>query len=219
MHQPDPDISAGAVRGFWSEVDAEAAFRRKGKPRPAFVKIRLVPDEPLPTFRYYRDPISDESIEASDARCAACGRQRGFIVTSTVYGASVPEGAEFCPWCVADGSVERKFDAHFNQVAPGARPEATVTVERRTPGFPTWQDLSWPTHCDDVGIYLGQPSGAELRKNEGALNALLDDVTQYDWGRDEEYMRDFIDGLGGSQVVYLFECPHCGSQLIRWDLD
>jgi uncharacterized protein CbrC (UPF0167 family) len=175
--------------------------------------------EALPTFRYYRDPLGDKTIEPSSATCAACGRARGFIVTTTSYGADVPGDAAFCPWCVADGTAARKFGAFFNEVDRGAEAEATAIVEHRTPGFPTWQDWSWPTHCGDVGVYLGQPSGTELRANAEALAALLADVAQYEWGRDEDYMRDFLDGLGGSQVVYLFECPRCGKQLVRWDLD
>lgn len=175
--------------------------------------------ESLSTFRYYRDPLGDATIEESAARCAACDRARGFIVTSPLYGATVPDEAQVCPWCVADGTAAGRFDARLNEVAPGASLEATTTVERRTPGFPTWQDLDWPTHCRDVGVYLGQPSGDELRQNREAHDALLAEVARYEWGRDEDYMRDFIDGLGGSQVLYLFECPNCGKQLIRWDLD
>jgi uncharacterized protein CbrC (UPF0167 family) len=175
--------------------------------------------EALPTFRYYRDPLGDETIEPSSSECAACGRARGFIVTSTAYGADVPQDAQFCPWCVADGTANGKFGAFFNEVDPAAEAGAAATVRDRTPGFPTWQDWSWPTHCGDVGVYLGQPSGGELRRNSEALNALLADVAGYEWGRDEQYMHDFIDGLGGSQVVYLFECPRCGEQLVRWDLD
>jgi len=76
-----------------------------------------------------------------------------------------------------------------------------------------------PTHCGDVGVYLGQPTGEELRANPAAYEALMEEVAQYEWGNDPEYMRGFVDGLGGSQVVYLFECRHCQAQLVQWDLD
>jgi uncharacterized protein CbrC (UPF0167 family) len=178
-----------------------------------------VSNGPLPSFRYYQAPIEDGTIEESGDKCARCGRERGFIVKSLLYSATLPDDARFCPWCVADGSAAAEFDGTFNQVAPGASAEAADVVRRRTPGFLSWQDVDWPTHCGDVGVYLGQPSGDELRQNRQALDALMAEVTQYDWAQDEEYMRDFIDGLGGSQVVYLFECPTCGTQLIRWDLD
>ena len=45
--------------------------------------IASMTPEPLPTFRYYPDPGADETIEEATAECAACGRARGFVVTST----------------------------------------------------------------------------------------------------------------------------------------
>src|SRR3954453_19007875 len=118
----------------------------------------VLSSEPLPSFRYYRDPIEDGTIEPSKAMCAACERTRGFIVTSTAYGTDVPDDAEFCPWCVADGAAHQRYGVTFNQVEAGASAEATAQVRERTPGFLSWQDWGWPTHCDDVGVYLGQPT-------------------------------------------------------------
>jgi uncharacterized protein CbrC (UPF0167 family) len=68
-------------------------------------------------------------------------------------------------------------------------------------------------------VYLGQPSGDELRANREAYDALLADIGRWDWGRDADYVHDFIDGLGGTHVAYLFGCPRCGRQLVRWDAD
>lgn len=172
--------------------------------------------DPLPAFRYYRDPLGDDTIVASPEVCAACGQARGFVVTSTT---GLAHDIRFCPWCVADGSAHSKFRAWFNEVAAGASPASADEVQYRTPSFPTWQDWDWPTHCGDVGVYLGQPTGEELRANPAAYEALMEDVAQYEWGSDLEYMRGFVDGLGGSQVAYLFECRHCQAQLVRWDLD
>lgn len=107
----------------------------------------------------------------------------------------------------------------FNQVEPGAEPEPTRETQERTPAFPTWQDWAWPVHCGDVGVYKGEPSADEIRANPEALDALLADFAQWDWGRDAEYVRELIDGLGGSVVAYLFECPRCATQLVRWDTD
>ena len=175
--------------------------------------------EDLPTFRYYRDPVGDEAILPSPATCSACGRARGFVVAAPLHSAGAPDDGELCPWCVADGSATGRFGGTFNELEPGTDAETAATVQQRTPGIVTWQDWDWPTHCGDAGVYLGTPSGDELRHNEPALRALLDDVSKYDWGRDEAYMRDFLDGLGGNQVAYLFECPRCGEQLVRWDMD
>jgi uncharacterized protein CbrC (UPF0167 family) len=131
----------------------------------------------------------------------------------------VPDDAEFCPWCIAGGRAHRRFGARFNDVELGASEEATDEVMNRTPGFPTWQDWAWPTHCQDVGVYLGMPTGDELRANAEALSAFRTDIAQWDWGRDETYVSELLDGLGGSTVLYLFECPRCAKQLVRWDMD
>jgi uncharacterized protein CbrC (UPF0167 family) len=99
------------------------------------------------------------------------------------------------------------------------RPEAGDEVANRTPGILTWQDWDWPAHYGDAGIYRGQPKGAELRANPAASEALKRDLRKWEWGRDEASVEEFIDGLGMSQVAYLFECRHCGIPLVRWDQD
>ena len=176
--------------------------------------------ESPPHFTYYPDAIADGRVHRSDKVCAACRRARGWISDALLYSATKPDDAYFCPWCIADGTAVRLFPGSFNELEDGdTDAEAARIVVERTPNFETWQDWSWPTHCGDVGVYLGQPSGTELRANTKALDALLADVAQYEWGRDADFMREFLNGLGGSQVVYLFECPCCGEQLVRWDLD
>jgi uncharacterized protein CbrC (UPF0167 family) len=172
-----------------------------------------------PSFTYYEDPYSDGTIERSDVECSGCGRRRGLIATCLAYGADVPDEARFCPWCIADGTAHAKFGASFNQVNVDAAREAREEVEFRTPGFLTWQDWEWPTHCGDVGVYRGQPTGAELRADADALAVLRRDLRQWEWGRDETYVEEFIDGLGGTFVAYLFTCRHCGSPLVVWDAD
>jgi len=167
----------------------------------------------------YRDPVSDGTIEESPAECSACGRSRGFVITSTAYGIDVPNDAQFCPWCVADGRAHQRYGVTFNEVGADASQEAAGEVAQCTPGFLTWQDWAWPTHCGDVGVYLGQPTGDELRANQEAYDALLANIRQFDWGPDDDYVRVFVDGLGGSSVAYVFECPRCGKQLVEWDAD
>jgi uncharacterized protein CbrC (UPF0167 family) len=179
-----------------------------------------VTDEALPTFRYYRDPVGDGTIQPSPEVCDACSRARGFLVTSTVHGADVPADVSLCPWCVADGTAHDRFGASYNEVDPGAGAEATAEAETRTPGFATWQDWEWPTHCGDVAVYVGQPTAAQMRANPEALAALRADLAQWEWGRDPQALEDFVDALGtGSPAAYLFECPRCGAQLVRWDED
>ena len=173
----------------------------------------------LPNFDYYRDPVTDGSIAPSVERCTVCGRRRGFIFTGVAYGERVPDDAKFCPWCISEGGAHTSCGASFNLVDAAASPDAQEEVQYRTPGFLRWQDWDWPTHCNDVAVYLGQPSGDELRANPAALQALLEDLREWEWGRDEAYVEEFIDGLGESQIAYLFECRRCRAQLVAWDQD
>jgi uncharacterized protein CbrC (UPF0167 family) len=152
--------------------------------------------------------------------CAACNRERGWISDALLYSEHTPDGAYFCPWCIADGKAVRRYGGSFNELAVGvADDEVARIVCERTPSFLTWQDWAWPVHCGAPGIYRGQPSGDELRGYPEALEVLLSDLRQYDWGRDDQYVAEFIDGLGGGHVAYLFECPSCGAPLVVWDAD
>jgi uncharacterized protein CbrC (UPF0167 family) len=163
--------------------------------------------------------VEDGRIAASEDRCSSCQRDRGFIFTGVAYGERVPNDAVFCPWCISDGRAHADFGASFNLVDGKASDEAQDEVANRTPGLLTWQDWDWPAHCGDAGIYLGQPTGAELRANAAALEALLNDLRQWEWGQDDAQVDEFLDGLGASQIAYLFECRHCGIPLVRWDQD
>jgi uncharacterized protein CbrC (UPF0167 family) len=91
-------------------------------------------------------------------------------------------------------------------------------VAERTPNFETWQDWFWPTHCDTPGIPWAA-LGRRATRSPEALAALLADLRQYDWGRDEKYVAEFIDGLGSGHVAYLFQCPSCGVPMVAWDAD
>jgi uncharacterized protein CbrC (UPF0167 family) len=177
--------------------------------------------EPLPTFRYYPDPVSDGTLVASDAVCSACGRARSWIATSLLYSAAVPDDARFCPWCIADGSAVSRFGGTFNQLALGATSEADAEVEQRTPNFETWQDWEWPVHCHDGMAYLGQPRAGELRRHADAFEALRTELRELPWAREGNAADEFIDTLDpeAGAVAYLFRCLHCGTHRAIWDQD
>jgi uncharacterized protein CbrC (UPF0167 family) len=175
----------------------------------------------LPAFRYYPDPVAGESIEPSAELCWACEEPRGHLVTCVAYGAEVPDEARFCPWCVADGSAHRRFGAFFNEVGGDVPAGAREEVERRTPGFSTWQDWGWPLHCGDVMAYLGQPEAGGLRRYPDAWAALREEIGRWEWGADDDEAAAFIDGLApdAGTVAYLFRCLHCGAHTAVWDQD
>ena len=178
-----------------------------------------MPDETLPEFRYYADPVGDGRIARSDEVCATCERSRGWISGALLYSAESPDEARFCPWCIADGTAVARFGGTFNEIGEPIARDRAVEVCERTPNFVTWQDWAWPCHCGDAARYHGQPSGEELRANPEALESLLADLRQYDWGRDDAYVDEFVEGLGGSVVAYRFECLECRAAIVVWDAD
>jgi uncharacterized protein CbrC (UPF0167 family) len=70
----------------------------------------------FPTFRYHPDPIATGSVVVSDTTCVCCGQARGFIYMGPVTADEELDEA-LCPWCIADGSAARRFDAEFTERA------------------------------------------------------------------------------------------------------
>jgi uncharacterized protein CbrC (UPF0167 family) len=86
----------------------------------------------LPVFRYHPDPLKSGSIVPSDAECRCCGKRRGYIYTGPVYAEADLDEA-LCPWCIADGSAHRTFDAGFvdREAFPPEVPPSTATEINR----------------------------------------------------------------------------------------
>jgi uncharacterized protein CbrC (UPF0167 family) len=171
---------------------------------------------PLPHFKYHPDPITTGSIESSDAKCLCCGEARGFIYTGPVY-AEEELIDRICPWCIADGSAHRQFNAEFVD-QEGVRnygswepvPQAVVEeVTFRTPGFAGWQQERWWTHCGDAAEFLGRVGREEAQRyGPEFLSAIRSEaglVGDLDW---EEYLQALHKD--GSPTAYVFRCRHCG---------
>lgn len=177
-----------------------------------------MPEDLPPSFRLYADPIGEGRFLRSDATCDACGQARGWVSDAILYTSDRSKGV-MCPWCIADGTAVRKWGGTFNEVADPLPADRLVEVCERTPGIATWQDWDWPCHCNDAMRYLGQPTDVELRAQPAALDSLLTDLRQYEWGNDKERVDEFLGGLGRGQVAYHFRCLHCGADTVVWDSD
>jgi uncharacterized protein CbrC (UPF0167 family) len=170
--------------------------------------------EPLPTFRYHEDPIATGSIVASSNVCRGCERPRGYVYAGPVYAEDDLDDA-FCPWCIADGSAARTFDAEFTDPAgigdygtwDTVPAEVIEEVSRRTPGFTGWQQERWWTHCSDAAVFLGRAGWRELEgKWADAVPALMADVQL-----EGDAWREYFDALDAdeSPTAYVFRCRHC----------
>ena len=177
-------------------------------------------DAPFPEFAYHAGPRSTGVVVESDARCRACGIARGYIYTGPVYAADELDDA-LCPWCIADGSAAKKFDAEFTDAGVGVPDdvpgEIVETIARRTPGFSAWQEERWLYHCGDGAVFLGAVGRDELEEYPEALDALRQERVES--GRPADEVEEYIAALetDGDATAYLFRCRHCGRHLAYSD--
>lgn len=173
----------------------------------------------LPKFRYHPNPVATGSFRASDAICPCCERERGCEYVASVYCVDEVEG--LCPWCIADGSAARKFDATFSDDSPlldkGVPQQIVDVVTTRTPGYISWQQERWLACCDDACAFHGDISREELLDlPEGTLKRLNEAHPL-----PEDHFREIIQDYrpGGAPSIYKFVCLHCGQVHLDLDLD
>ena len=163
----------------------------------------------FPPFRYHPDPVATGSVVPSGATCECCGRARGFVYKGSTYG---PRNVgALCPWCIADGEAHRRLELTFADAHPLAGVSAArEEVVRRTPGYSSWQQERWLTHCGDACAFLGPAGRAEVEAfGEELVASLREDAG---WLRDEAFAA-FCAGLDrdGEPVAFVFRCLHCGA--------
>jgi len=171
----------------------------------------------LPEFKYHPNPIATGAIKTSDEACECCGRERGYIYTSTLYA---EEEIEFiCPWCIADGSAANKFDGLFSDDYPlqNAKLSEEIISEvcERNPGYNSWQQEEWQSHCGDACEFHGDTEKEELLALSGEVLELFlsKEMIKPDvWvNLLENYEK------GGSPAVYKFKCRKCSETIYTMD--
>lgn len=130
----------------------------------------------LPIFRYHPDPLSTGSIKRSSNACECCGEATGYVYAASFY--STQNISFLCPWCIHSGRAAETFNGSFSDERPlidaGIDPEIIMEVCKQTPGFATWQQEVWLTHCRDACEFHGDARRADLLVLEGAaLQGLL----------------------------------------------
>jgi uncharacterized protein len=121
-----------------------------------------------------------------------------------------------CPWCIADGSAHDKFGVSFadwsgiggygewEEVAAAVADE----IAYRTPGFASWQQERWFTHCGDGALYLGAMGRKEL---EAAGTEAIEAI-RLECGYEGADWTSYFEALDANSgpTAYLFRCRHCG---------
>jgi len=169
----------------------------------------------LPQFRYHPDPIRSGSVVESQEMCKSCGQSRGYIYAGPVYSEEELDDA-ICPWCIADGSAHKKFDAEFvdsNGFRDGVPESVMEEISQRTPGFNAWQTEEWPACCNDAMAFLMPTGIEEIRKDmyevEGAVMGYIVQEMQISGGAARKLLESLRKDESGQPTLYLFQCLHC----------
>jgi uncharacterized protein CbrC (UPF0167 family) len=170
----------------------------------------------LPAFKYHPDPVGTGNVVESDEECLCCGQARGYIYTGPVYALDELD-EQICPWCIADGSAHRKWNATFTDPEGvgdyghwGQVPRAVIEeIAHRTPGFGGWQQERWWTHCGDGAEFLGVVGYREAAAYAPELlEALVCDISFPSAAERERYLHAL--NKDGSPTGYAFRCTKCG---------
>lgn len=165
----------------------------------------------LPTFRYFPDPVGAEVfVEDATAECPCCNQRTGWKYALHPYAED--EIDDLCPWCIADGSAAKMFDAEFNDLTDDLPEEILQEINERTPEFFTWQQSVWLTHCNDAAVFVGSPGWDELQTMPDVQELLLQE------GIPAEFLH-LIGTNNSSLSAYVFQCRHCDEKLVYTDCD
>jgi uncharacterized protein len=174
--------------------------------------------EALPQFKYHPNPLATGMIKPSPTLCACCKQSRGYVYVGSVYGPHDLD-EKLCPWCIANGLAATKLEASFNDCYPLEEtnlPAAVIEeIGQRTPGYISWQQELWLTHCNDACEYHGDATPEDVTTaSEATKSAWRQEygLTETDW---DAITRNY--SAGGDSAFYKFVCRHCATTLLGWD--
>lgn len=171
----------------------------------------------LPYFKYHPNPLQTGAIVASQKVCQCCHQVKGYIYRASIY--SEEDVDDVCPWCIKQGLAAKKFAATFNDdhplLAVGVSADVVAEVCERTPGYCTWQQEVWQTHCDTACIFHGDATKEDIEGLSGAeLEYFLKEQML-----DKEIWQNILEHYneGGDTAIYKFECSVCAQAVFSLD--
>ena len=189
----------------------------------------------LPKFKYHPDPLGTEMFRQDEPKtCCCCGKQTDIWYDGPFDGDWLNPAFErnadeheyekmdyVCPDCIADGSAAKKFLCVFtscNLVGEEPADESAKDEWRyRTPGYYSWQEPLWYTHCGDYCEFLGSVGWKEIEEM-GLEDEIADTYDEDVNGFEFSFVREGTYKHGHVQC-FLFRCRHCGKHFITVDPD
>ncbi|MDH6195470.1 uncharacterized protein CbrC (UPF0167 family) [Mycobacterium frederiksbergense] len=180
-----------------------------------------------PNFKYSPNAY-DIAFEDLDGVCACCDESRSLKYRGPFY-CSGDEPDYICPWCIADGRAAAKFGGSFgaftgwmdiegvspdpNDPPPAIPRELLLNITDRTPGYFSWQQSVWLTHCNEPCAFLG-------KTDREALEPILDEIRpdiERTYTRDPDWVLEHLTE-DGMIAGCLFKCVHCGRHRLHVDM-
>ena len=168
----------------------------------------------LPFFKYNPNAYTESEIFYTvENTCECCGKKTTAWF-SFMYCAEDVEC--ICAECIHSGAAAEKFNGTFIDFAEdGVTDQEKIDeLEKRTPGYDSWQGERWQVCCEDYCAFIahvGQKELDELGIPDSVIQECIDkcgfEFSKYD-----------LDSHG-SMVGYLFQCLHCGKYHLVVDCD
>jgi uncharacterized protein CbrC (UPF0167 family) len=161
--------------------------------------------------------VRSGAIQEADTVCGICAQRRSYRYAGSVLS-DVDHGLdELCPWCIADGTAARRWQARYGELDPdqdgGAPPDVADRVFSRTPGYVSWNDDHWPGHHADVCVFLGPVrTEAERRRLTVAQGIAVTAAVRALAAAQDLPADGTLDPADGPEA-YLFGCRHCDAVL------
>ena len=127
--------------------------------------------------------------------CLAAGRYTFFHITEAGYlfedGLHNPTDTELL------------IPPHLHGIDPGR-----LELLRRTPRFPTWNEVEWPVHCHDFMVFLGEWSPPDFSRfgNGHSLFLQMTPIENHVVWPESGSAEWPIDCF----TYWAFQCRHCG---------
>jgi uncharacterized protein CbrC (UPF0167 family) len=191
-------------------------------------------------FRYFRSPHHFSTYTAEPQACYFCGEARPGYEGPFIGEADI---RFVCEPCLNDGRLadagaaandgnwdklyQQLEDIHYRlhdeEIQMLAEPRR-AELEQRTPPLASWQDWPWPAHCGDFCEYVkeaGQPDLLAVASPEGQprLFGAQDDAKFREWWSRIRPDSPADNSKPYSPGVYLFQCLHCKTFVVEWDMD
>lgn len=176
-----------------------------------------------PTFRYHPNPVASGVAKNEAFVCACCGQQRTWRYSGPMFGwNTAPVEDRLCFHCIADGTAALRFEVEFSDAHPLMKAKLASAivdeVTKRTPGYLSWQQDRWLSHCDDACVYLGDATARDVETaSEDTVRAC-----QAEHALSVEAWNDFAGAYArgrGAAIFYKFQCRHCDVVRLGFDLE